>query len=253
MKYFFTGILLALTITSSAQLQSGIYARQHLASASKQGYNQGGCYSWELGFASNLFPYVTGMDLYLKIDSIPAPPNTVQIWCMPNYNMVYVNTGDSLIIPAGTNDIYFYYNATTTVYLSLEAVGTPLISGESYFCYHSVEVAVFADGCSSIYNAFAGGGGPLDNNKGCTVDGPLSIHQNSAPDVHAVYPNPNNGIFYLDGSGQITIYDLQGKAIISFAKNDDCEIDLSSLSSGIYCLRFINEKEMMNTILEIHH
>lgn len=232
---------LLFSLNGVAQLQTNVYAFQHLASASKQGWVQGNCYSWQVGFSSNLFPYATGMNIYLKIDSIPGPCDSTKIYCSPTYNYVYKHAGDSMLITAGINDMYFYYLSTYTIYLSLNASGTPQISSEPYFCFHSVETAFFADGCSSIYNEFAGGAGPLDNNKGCSVDGPLFVSSTAASEMLQPFPNPSNGKFMLAEKGVVTIRDAQGRTVACFQHEKNAEIDLSFLQSGIYFLQLENE------------
>jgi hypothetical protein len=55
-----------------------------------------------------------------------------------------------------------------------------------------------------------------------------------------VYPNPSCGLFNIIGEarGEVSVYDLSGKVLLSGVKNDDrFTLDLTNLSSGIYILK----------------
>lgn len=66
-----------------------------------------------------------------------------------------------------------------------------------------------------------------------------------------LYPNPNNGLFFLDLSSmareevQLEVFDFLGKLVLSseFRAESQYEVDLQDLSKGLYHLRVTTEKE----------
>lgn len=62
--------------------------------------------------------------------------------------------------------------------------------------------------------------------------------------AYKLYPNPGNGIFRLDvgdklAAGTFQVYDITGARVASFRLEDSQQVDLSSLSGGIYFIRKI--------------
>jgi hypothetical protein len=58
-------------------------------------------------------------------------------------------------------------------------------------------------------------------------------------EIISVYPNPNTGIFFIEGINEQTeifIYNLSGQLIESFQINEPVEIDLSDKNDGLYLL-----------------
>jgi len=66
-----------------------------------------------------------------------------------------------------------------------------------------------------------------------------------------IYPNPSNGIFYLDYKNlnseklEISIVDLTGKIIYSkYIENNNLEIDLTNFSKGLYIISFKTDSKI---------
>jgi hypothetical protein len=68
-----------------------------------------------------------------------------------------------------------------------------------------------------------------------------------------VYPNPNNGLFYLYGaSGAISVYSNTGKLLISQfvnAKDEPVYLDWSELPTGTYLIRLLANNHQTTTRL----
>ena len=80
--------------------------------------------------------------------------------------------------------------------------------------------------------------------------GELIASQNSLK----VYPNPSNGIFYIDSEiNNVEIFNLQGRRIRSITLSQEMfnRIDLSDLPKGIYFIRALNEKQLLSQRLII--
>lgn len=57
----------------------------------------------------------------------------------------------------------------------------------------------------------------------------------------SLYPNPGNGKFYIQkGTGDLSIYDLQGKVVWENSVDKTTQIDISSLEVGIYLVDFVD-------------
>lgn len=71
-----------------------------------------------------------------------------------------------------------------------------------------------------------------------------------------VYPNPSRGTFSVRGSvRQLTVYDLQGRAILekSFAPGESVEnLSLENCPDGVYLLRIVNEQHTETVKLLLH-
>ena len=64
----------------------------------------------------------------------------------------------------------------------------------------------------------------------------------------AIYPNPNTGIFYLDGkiNGSIEIYNSEGKIVYGNRISNEIGLEIFISSPGIYHLKYINEEFIAN-------
>jgi hypothetical protein len=59
-----------------------------------------------------------------------------------------------------------------------------------------------------------------------------------------IYPNPTQGYFYLSGINKrvnVTIYNIQGKLVLTNEIEADTRIDISSFGPGIYIVRIIDD------------
>ncbi|TYC08829.1 T9SS type A sorting domain-containing protein [Bizionia gelidisalsuginis] len=89
------------------------------------------------------------------------------------------------------------------------------------------------------------------NNNGCeserveivvTVDETLGVNDNVMLNDIAIYPNPTRGLLIINNNigidMQVTIYDINGRVLISKSNNDTMTtLDMTSFSNGIYLLR----------------
>ena len=70
-----------------------------------------------------------------------------------------------------------------------------------------------------------------------------------------VYPNPSTGNFTIetnnDAKHTLTIYDINGKVVLSQIVNGTANIDASNLSAGIYNLNIVGNKGVVNKRLVI--
>lgn len=53
----------------------------------------------------------------------------------------------------------------------------------------------------------------------------------------AVYPNPTSGVVSVESNGEVSLYDMTGRLVMSRTVHGSATLDLSSLPSGIYMLR----------------
>jgi hypothetical protein len=86
----------------------------------------------------------------------------------------------------------------------------------------------------------------------------VSIDQNTFETSLQLYPNPNDGTFFVD-LGQsyqqvsIQLYDLAGKELLNEAyfNQSKVEIHTQRLSKGSYALRVISGERRANLLLQI--
>lgn len=63
---------------------------------------------------------------------------------------------------------------------------------------------------------------------------------NAAEEQCLVYPNPTSGIVCVEADGVVSLHDMAGRHVMSSMVHGSTTIDLSSLPSGIYLLRYGN-------------
>jgi hypothetical protein len=68
-----------------------------------------------------------------------------------------------------------------------------------------------------------------------------------------IYPNPTTGSFaiYTKGNAQCTVYDINGKVVLSQKLNSKTNIDASNLPNGVYNVSIINNSGIANKRLVI--
>ena len=80
-----------------------------------------------------------------------------------------------------------------------------------------------------------------------------SVHVSEDENIKLnIFPNPNNGNFYVELSGVdffASVFDLNGKNIISKECSDFCNFDLNNIPKGIYLLKLNSEN--INVIKKI--
>lgn len=70
----------------------------------------------------------------------------------------------------------------------------------------------------------------------------LNLAENALPSVVKIFPNPSQGRFKVEhsGEGEIEVYDFTGRMILNTFSEGKTEIDLSRFDSGVYLLRLGN-------------
>lgn len=81
-------------------------------------------------------------------------------------------------------------------------------------------------------------------------DTPSIIPGENQANIFHVYPNPASSVIYVKGithGGDVTfeIVDMRGKAVLSGNLSDTDEIDLSSVQTGLYFIRFLRNKDVI--------
>ena len=71
-----------------------------------------------------------------------------------------------------------------------------------------------------------------------------------------IYPNPNNGSFVIEPQNTLynvhcTVYDVNGKAVLSQTINGKTTIDASSLNEGVYNISLQSNEGVVNKRLVI--
>lgn len=236
-------ILLFLTIYQLGYGQPlfvGVTTTVNLASASHMDSPQGICYKWTIAHWNNLV-YATGMRLYIRIDSIIGPPNSIKITRNPDYLNTPVNVNDTIRMKQFSTDIYVYYlNPNVNLYVSLVAIGTPAINNESYYCNFSKQLATVYDGCGPIVTYFSGGNGSGDTVKNCKVNIFTGFSPVQSKFNATVFPNPASDQIFIETDTNdkktLDLYDVNGRHVFSKITNDKSNIDVRTLNEGVYTL-----------------
>jgi hypothetical protein len=159
-RHILTSLILTLLLTgqgAKGQLVVGEYAEITVGTDSHTGSPNNGCYDYEHHF-SFLNPYIFGMDLYLVVDSIQGA-DSIGVWKYPAYQETPVFVGEYIQIYDGfsSNNLYYYFYETATVYFSIRAIGTPLLVNQAYDCMLNIAVFGTSDGCSNLGKTWYGG------------------------------------------------------------------------------------------------
>ncbi|MFA6925007.1 MAG: T9SS type A sorting domain-containing protein [Bacteroidales bacterium] len=213
-------------------------------------YKPDSCYDYVL-FISNNCIYATGMKLYIKIDSILGPLNSIRLWKYPGGSYINVNKNDTINLnPYIGYEMYFQFLNTATIYVSLLAIGTPQILGEKYYCnFTKLNNQVCDEPCVFGYTFVMGGFGDADTIKSCVVlDKAESILEYVSKSELNIFPNPvkdNLTIEILQTKKEsiLTICNVDGQELIrQQIKNSKTQIDISNLTNGIYFVKLITDK-----------
>lgn len=81
---------------------------------------------------------------------------------------------------------------------------------------------------------------------------PIGINEFSADDMVKIYPNPSNGILYVENtSGEdvsMSIYSITGQVVLEKRIESGTKtISLEQIEAGIYFVRYITDSEKVNT------
>ena len=58
-----------------------------------------------------------------------------------------------------------------------------------------------------------------------------------------VYPNPNNGLFIIEGNADYQLINSLGQVVLSGVCEGKCQIDAQGLKQGVYFLRLNGEND----------
>ena len=156
-------------------------------------------------------------------------------------NDTTICTYSSIVLDAGTG--FAYYNwctgettqTITALFAGLYCVEVTNSSG----CHDTDTIHVFTDPCTAIQD--------FDGN-----------------DFISIYPNPTNGLFYLQAEtdfsdpADIAITDLSGRNIysgknVSLAENELISLDLSDVESGVYMFYMLSSSVRIVKKIVINH
>jgi len=226
------------------QLYQGIYTNAALISDSAHGTTNP-CYDYEINF-SNLF-VPTGMNLYIKIDSISGNNDSIEIYRYPDYINTIVHVKDTIKLNPYSGTMYFYFLSNSTLYYSMIEAGTPQILGENYFCsFNEVLGAVCDDPCIGSFIEYFGGNGQLDTTKSCSViTNFVNIKENISNNHIFVYPNPATDNLTIEAYtiSIIQIINIHGQTLLQQQiQQGKTNIDVSGLAKGVYILKSSNNE-----------
>lgn len=116
----------------------------------------------------------------------------------------------------------------------LESVLPMLECGYNFFCYWENGIPVYFNGDTQVCNQVVG------------------IQNNPSSDLQ-LFPNPVEGLFYIDGAKKLlSIADFSGRNIQQYSSmgllNGKLQIDFSGMSSGLYFVTFIDTQGNLNTL-----
>ncbi|MGD0710774.1 MAG: T9SS type A sorting domain-containing protein [Bacteroidales bacterium] len=161
-------------------------------------------------------------DVVVKVDSIVTPSLGAD---------TTVCAGNSIILDAGTG--YTSYNWSTGSTNQTITVDTAGIGYGKFRYYVDVKKGA-CTASDTIYVTFSSCVGIVEYNGNASVQ---------------IYPNPSNGLTNvvvngINGHALLNVYTLQGQLVYAINVNDNskAELDLSSLSKGVYIIRITNEK-----------
>ena len=117
--------------------------------------------------------------------------------------------------------------------------------------------AILGDTVSLFGNSFAYSGGWMADDatnyhiRFITSDDLTTVSSVSGYSSLLVYPNPSNGLFYVDteenSNVQIFVYDVTGKMVFNTASSVSInEVNLTNLSKGVYSLKVVKGNEVYN-------
>lgn len=139
--------------------------------------------------------------------------------------------------------------------LTLYTLNTPLYGyvtncGEDFLMLDSANFNSEIGFEAHVVAVYAPNGTESSYNQTVTVHGPALNTTSSVVSKSVVYPNPSHGILHIETEAtlqRIVIYDLMGKEVLTFAP--DKQIDLSSLSKGLYIMKCVTAQGiLMNKI-----
>lgn len=103
-------------------------------------------------------------------------------------------------------------------------------------------------GTGQDLNVFNGNMAAFNQLINCATTG---ITQNNAADVFAVYPNPSNGVFYVNypftmGAASVSVYGVDGSLVMSETISASSQLDARSLPAGVYNVSILCDEFRVN-------
>lgn len=176
------------------------------------------------------------------VTSIPFAETHNSSFCYTNQNPAY-NSSDVFykIYPGSYESLKVSLcGSTFDTFLSiLDENGVALFGNDdSQACGNSSEIEFSTDGHDSLYVVVEGWGTASGDYTITITEGSLSLSEAEIRPLN-IYPNPANDIIYFKeaASGELLIYNSIGKIVLTQELINDENVDISSLTSGLYFVR----------------
>ena len=128
--------------------------------------------------------------------------------------------------------------------LAVTANGDIYVSG-----YGSWDSSLYTPGAYQTYNQTGGNGAIFVVKLGCNIPNGINEITDTVKNTFIVYPNPNNGAFYIERRNRaekeseetVEIYNMMGQEIASLSSKggDKIQVNLSGQPSGLYLYRVL--------------
>lgn len=198
-----------------------------------------------------LIPVASGVQFVLKISGINISFPTVSLTCLQT-GTVPVTVGTTYTFTTGNPQFQFTCVGPATINCQFLLAGTPTISNQPYECGYDVAVTLANCQNTSIFSGFTQQ--PIiSGNTLCNVGISNGISEKSKNSNINVFPNPNNGEFYLqlntvNENVKLEIENSLGQLILKKAINDlNTKISLVNYPNGIYFIKIIEGNNIIRT------
>ncbi len=200
-----------------------------------------GGYGFQLGFNQFSFGIVTIGNLSTDAYNVSYFPNLVRVLgvCWSTEDIMY-----AICIPAafeGEEIKFLMKSIDGGQHWYYQQINDPYYFGtESIFCPTDSVCYAVGGNNAYIYKTSNGGGPLLDQ----VNQIPLSVKEISDDIDFSIAPNPSAGVFIIrserEALSQLSIYDLQGKEILSiFPKDFTATINLEPFGTGLYIVQVL--------------
>ncbi len=140
------------------------------------------------------------------------------------------------------NNVGVSFPYTLSNLVSIENTDGPVTPGSYYYYFYDWKVQTA--GCVSPRTAVTG-----------TIHSTTGMAGMDLNTLVNVYPNPNSGVFYIDGlekENSIEVYDVSGKLVLQTStKNTSVTMDLSGKDKGVYFCKIINTSSKAVKLLKV--
>lgn len=221
-------LIISLLLSNFSMAQPWVQNYPVVDTITSVGFNVGGCYpnADEKITISTLS--VSGMQFGAIISACPAN----LVYKMPGNDTLQV--GDTIPVTGGSWEFYCYAG-NGYVTMDFVAYGTPTTAGQTYPCGN------LANWLNDLLLCPEGLQNALNN--GCSVVSSAGIATNKDEHFNIAFPNPQNNyqlsVESLSRIKYLVISGVDGKVINTEpSAGSDLHISCSTLSSGIYLMRF---------------